>query len=136
MTRRHLRKGVLIVFGVLFIAFGIGAFLGIPGGHDTSHHTIGHNLTHILAGFGILAVALTGRSATRKRFCFAFGTVYLLIGLCGVFTDKDSLRIIPGVVEFHLDDAWVQIATGLLFVALGMLKSTAKVGARRPVLAS
>ena len=106
----------------MFIAFGVGAFFGVPGGHDASHHTIGHNLTHIIAGIAILEVALMGSSGTRRSFCFAFGAIYLAVGLFGVFSVRDSLRLVPGVIEFHLDDDWVQIATGLLFLGVGLLK--------------
>ena len=44
------------------------------------------------------------------------------IGLFGVFSIRDSLRIVPGLIEFHLEDEWIQIATGLLFIAIGLLK--------------
>jgi hypothetical protein len=100
----------------------MGAFFGVPGGHDASHHTIGHNLTHIIAGVSVLYVALDGSSRRRRSFCFLFGAVYLAIGLFGVFSVRDSLRLLPGVIEFHLEDDWVQICAGLLFTALGFLK--------------
>jgi hypothetical protein len=122
MKRHHVRKGVLVLFGALFIAFGIGAFFGVPGGHDASHHTIGHNFTHIIAGIAVLWVAFAGDSATRRWFCFAFGAFYLAIGFLGMFSVRDSLRLVPGVVEFHLEDEWVQIGTGVLFAALGLLR--------------
>jgi ABC-type transport system involved in multi-copper enzyme maturation permease subunit len=122
MMRHHLRKLALILSGLLFIAFGIGAFFGVPGGHDASHHTPGHNLTHILAGLLVLSIAFAGGSGTRRSFCFAFGAIYLAIGIFGIFSVRDSLRLVPGLIEFHLEDDWVQIGTGLLFAALGLLK--------------
>ena len=120
--KRHWRKTLLIVFGALFIAFGVGAFFGVPGGHEASHHTIGHNITHIVAGIVVLNIALAGTSEARRRFCFVFGAIYLAIGMFGLFSVRDSLRIFPGVIEFHLEDDWVQVATGLLFVSLGLYK--------------
>ena len=42
--------------------------------------------------------------------------------LAKVLDDGDNLRILPGVLEFHLEDDWVQVGTGLLFIALGLLK--------------
>jgi hypothetical protein len=39
-----------------------------------------------------------------------------------VFSVQDSLRVVPGLIEFHLEDDWVQMATGALFIALGLLK--------------
>lgn len=127
--KHHVRKSVLIAFGFLFIAFGIGAFFGIPGGHGADHHTVGHNLTHIIAGVTVLYFAFIGQSGTRRSFCFIFGAIYLLIGVVGVYSTSDSLRVIPGLIEFHLEDSWVQIATGLLFLGLGLLK---KVPSRYP----
>lgn len=135
MKRHHIRKALLILFGVLFIAFGISAFFGVPGAHDSGHHTAGHNLTHIIAGLLILDIALVGSAATRRGFCFAFGAVYLLIGTFGVFTVQDSLRLVPGLIEFHLEDDWVQIATGLLFIALGFLRKASTQPRRRAVAA-
>ncbi len=124
MKRHHVRKILLLIFGALFIAFGIGAFFGVPGGHEASHHTLGHNLTHIVAGLLALYTALAGSSGTRRSFCFVFGAIYLAVGLLGVFSVRDSLRIIPGLIEFHLEDEWIQIVTGLLFVSLGLLKKS------------
>ncbi len=122
---------LLLIFGALFIAFGIGAFLGVPGGHDASHHRLGHNITHIVAGLLVLNIALVGNSGTRRSFCFIFGLIYLAIGLFGVFSVRDSLRIIPGVIEFHLEDEWVQLATGMLFIVLGLLKKVPEDSARQ-----
>jgi len=122
MKRHHVRKGLLLLFGLLFIAFGVSAFFGVPGAHDASHHTIGHNLTHILAGVVVLSMALGGNSGTRRWFCFVFGAIYFAIGLFGMFSVRDSLRLVPGVLEFHLEDDWVQMGTGLLFIVIGLLK--------------
>ncbi len=122
MRRHHIRKLLLLLFGALFIAFGIGAFMGVPGGHDSSHHSIGHNLTHIVAGILIIGIALVGNSGTRQWFCFAFGAAYLAVGVFGMFSVRDSLRLVPGLIEFHLEDDWVQMGTGLLFIVLGLLK--------------
>jgi putative Ca2+/H+ antiporter (TMEM165/GDT1 family) len=129
MKRHHVRRTLLFIFGALFIAFGIGAFFGVPGAHDRDHHQVGHNLTHIVAGLITLYVAWVGDSGTRRSFCFAFGAIYLAVGLFGVFSVKDSLRVIPGLLEFHLEDTWVQMGTGLLFFVLGLLK---KVPSRSP----
>jgi hypothetical protein len=129
MKRHHVRKTLLLIFGALFIAFGIGGFFGVPGAHDAQHHTLGHNLTHIIAGLAVIYAAWIGGSATRRSFCFAFGMIYLAIGIFGVFSGRDSLRIVPGLVEFHLEDDWVQIATGALFIGLGLLR---KVPSRYP----
>ena len=133
MKGRHIRKGLLVLFGVLFIAFGISAFFGVPGAHDEGHHTVGHNLTHIVAGLLILDIALVGSAATRRGFCFVFGAIYLLIGLFGVFTVQDSLRIVPGLIEFHLEDHWIQMATGVLFIVLGLLRKVPARPATEPL---
>ena len=131
MKRHHVRKTLLVIFGALFIAFGIGAFFGVPGGHDASHHGVGHNLTHIIAGLLVLDVALVGSTGTRRSFCLVFGAVYMAIGLFGVFSVRDSLRLVPGLIEFHLEDDWIQMATGLLFIVLGLLKKVPAHSRRR-----
>ena len=118
----HWRKALLLIFGMLFIAFGVGAFFGVPGAHDAGHHAPGHNITHIVAGLVVLNIALAGPPGVRRLFCFGFGAIYLAIGVFGLFSVQDSLRIIPGMIEFHLEDDWVQIGTGVLFLALGFLK--------------
>jgi ABC-type transport system involved in multi-copper enzyme maturation permease subunit len=123
MRRRHFRKALLVVCGILFVAFGVGAFFGLPGGHDASHHTIGHNMTHILAGLVVLAVAWAGSASVRRWFSFAFGAVYIAIGIFGFYSALDSLRILPGLIEFHLEDTWILIGTGMLFTFLGLLRS-------------
>jgi hypothetical protein len=123
MKRRRIRKFLLFVFGALFVAFGVLAFLGWTRGHDASHHTIGHNVTHVIAGLTVLAVAWAGGSVVHRRFCIGFGAFYMAIGALGFFSSRDSLRVIPGLIEFHLEDQWVQIGTGILFLALSLLKS-------------
>lgn len=133
MKRHHLRKGLLILFGLLFMAFGVSAFFGVPGAHAASHHTIGHNLTHIIAGLIVLDIALVGTASGRRGFCLVFGAMYLLIGMFGIFSERDSLRIVPGLIEFHLEDNWVQIVTGLLFVALGLLKKASRHAREQPL---
>jgi hypothetical protein len=129
MKRHHVRRTLLIIFGALFIAFGIAAFFGVPGAHDQEHHSVAHNFTHIFAGILVLYAALMGSSGTRRSFCFTFGLIYLSIGAFGVFSVQDSLRIVPGLIEFHLEDDWIQMATGALFIALGLLK---KIPSRYP----
>lgn len=125
---------MLLVCGALFVAFGIGAFFGVPGGHDAQHHTAGHNLTHILIGLACISVAWIGESTARRRFCFGVGGLYLLAGIAGVYSTQDNLRIIPGLLEFHLEDSWIHIATGLLFIGLGLLRN--RIGKPRQAFAT
>lgn len=91
-------------------------------------------MTHILAGLACISVAWIGESAARRRFCFSLGALYLVAGFVGVYSVKDNLRIIPGILEFHLEDSWIQIATGLLFVGLGLLRN--RVGKPRQAFAT
>jgi hypothetical protein len=122
MKTHHVRRSILFLFGFLFIAFGVGAFFGVPGGHDAGHHRIGHNVTHLFAGAVTLWVAFAGTSASRCRFCLAFGLAYLCLGLSGVFSEQENLRLIPGLLEFHLEDYWVQLTTAVLFLALSLFR--------------
>lgn len=120
---RKRRKTVLVVTGVLYVAFGVLAFFDIPGGHEGHHHTFAHNVTHIVLGILLVAVALRLRPMVRQTLCFAFAAGYFLIGVVGVVEGEHTmLVIIPNVIEFHAGDYGVHLATGLFFLALGTFK--------------
>ena len=120
---RKPRKTVLIAAGILYVVFGLLAFFDIPGGHGEHHHTFAHNFTHIALGAMLLVITLRSRPAVRQGLCLAFATGYALIGLIGALVGHDAtLPIIPGIIEFHAGDYGVHFATGLFFLALGLLK--------------
>ena len=120
---RKRRKTLLVISGILYLAFGILAFFDIPGGHDQHHHTFAHNLTHLILGLVLLGITLKTRPATRQKLCFVVASLYFVIGLLGIVSGSHaSLQIIPGIVEFHAGDYAVHLATGLFFLALGCFK--------------
>src|SRR5687768_2770606 len=119
---RKRRKTLLIMAGLLYVTFGILAFFDIPGGHDEHHHTYAHNFTHIILGLGLLVVTLRCPARVRQSLCFGFATAYVLIGLCGAFMGKSAtLKLVPGVIEFHAGDYGVHLATAFFFFILGLL---------------
>jgi hypothetical protein len=117
------RKTLLVISGTLYVVFGVLAFFDIPGGHDEHHHTLAHNLTHIVLGLVLLAVTLRTRPAVRQGLCFGFAAAYFLIGAIGLSAGRDvMLQILPRIIEFHAGDYGVHLATGLFFLALGFFK--------------
>ena len=120
---RKRRKTLLIVAGVLYVLFGILAFFDIPGGHGEHHHTLAHNLTHIILGGVLLVVTLRVPPAARRRRCFGFAAAYVVIGFFGLAMGRQAtLALVPGIIEFHAGDYAVHLATALFFLVLGLLR--------------
>jgi hypothetical protein len=120
---RKRRKTLLAVAGVLYLVFGTLAFFGLPGLHEDHHHTLAHNLTHLLVGLILLGLTFRVDAARRQLLCFGLGGVYLLIGLSGLAAGKWAmLTVIPGVIEFHAGDYPVHFATALFFLVLALLR--------------
>lgn len=120
---RKRRKTLLVIAGILYVIFGILAFFDIPGGHDEHHHTVAHNLTHIVLGSVLIGLTLLSPSTVRQRACFVFAAAYFVISVLGVVAGKHAtLPILPGVIEFHAGDYGVHLGTGLFFLVLGLLK--------------
>ena len=118
----------MIVAGVLYVLFGVLAFFDIPGGHEEHHHSFAHNLTHIVLGLVLLFVTTKTNPHARKALCFVFAAAYCLIGLFGVFMSKAAtLKVVPGVIEFHAGDYGVHFATAFLFFILGGLRRSDRV---------
>ena len=123
MRWRKPRKTILVASGVLYVVFGVLAFFNLPGGHADHHHTLAHNLTHIVLGLILLGITLRARPSTRQSLCFVFAGSYFVIGICGIFAGHHAmLSLIPGIVEFHAGDYGVHLATGLFFLALGFFR--------------
>ena len=113
----------MVVASILYVVFGILAFFNIPGGHDEHHHTFAHNLTHIVLGVVLFAVAIRSRPAIRQKLCVAFAIGYFIISFLGaIIGTHATVALIPGLVEFHAGDYTVHLATGLLFAALSIVK--------------
>lgn len=120
---RKRRKLLMAGAGALYILFGILAFFGVPGGHENHHHTFAHNFTHLLLGTLLLILTFNCRPSTRKAVCLGFASAYFLIAFIGAIAGKlSTLPIIPGFIEFHAGDYVVHFVTGLVFLALGLLR--------------
>ncbi|HTG43689.1 MAG TPA: hypothetical protein VK633_04080 [Verrucomicrobiae bacterium] len=120
---------MLIIAGILYVAFGILAFFGVPGGHESEHHTYAHNLTHIILGLTLLVITWRFRAPVRQVLCFVFAMIYCVIGLYGTFAGKHAmLKIVPGLVEFHAGDYMVHLATAFFFFALTMIRRSDRAG--------
>jgi hypothetical protein len=117
------RKTLLIIAGALYVLFGILAFFDIPGGHDQHHHTFAHNLTHIILGCVLLAVTVRFPPRARRRLCLGFAAAYAVIASFGLTMGKHTtLKVVPGMIEFHAGDYAVHFATALFFLFVGLLR--------------
>jgi peptidoglycan/LPS O-acetylase OafA/YrhL len=120
---RKRRKWVLLIAALLYVLFGVLAFFDIPGGHDQHHHTLAHNLTHIVLGLVLFGIAVRSRPAMRQKLCLVFALSYLALSVLGAWIGKHAtLVIVPGLIEFHAGDYGVHFATGIFFAAVSLLK--------------
>jgi hypothetical protein len=123
MSWRKRRKTLLIISGILYVTFGILAFFNVPGQHDEHHHTVAHNLTHIILGLLLLTLTVSFPPAWRQWLCYGFALAYFAIAACGGLVQAHStLKVVPGVIEFHVGDYGVHLATGFYFLTLAILK--------------
>ena len=106
-------KAICKLLGVVFLLVGL---LGFISPKLLGMHLSGiHNIIHLISAALALYFGFAASPSAARAFSLIFGAIYLLIGFFGVFSVRDSMRLVPGLIEFHLEDEWIQIATGLLF---------------------
>ena len=123
-------KTIATLLGVLFILAGLVGFAWpTPMG---AHFTPAHNVIHLVSGAVSLYLGLKGTLSAAKMFGFAFGAVYLLLGVAGFLagttvtegghTDT-MLRLIPGTLEFGRTDHIIHIIFGGLYLVGAFMTS-------------
>jgi hypothetical protein len=128
-------KTVLVLMGVAFILIGLVGF--VSDNFAGTHLTLAHNLIHLVSGAASLYLGLKGSISAAKIFGFAFGTVYLLLGVGGYWLGMHSattlpastaegynehmFRVIPGVLELCSMDHLLHIIIGLVFIIAAAL---------------
>lgn len=124
-------RTVLVIMGAVFILLGlIGfAFDNLLGAHLTPFH----NVVHLVSGTASLFLGLKGSLSAAKIFAYAFGAVYLLLGVAGFafgMTGTHTLpmeqadggynermfRMIPSHFELGTIDHTIHIVIGLIFI--------------------
>ncbi len=121
------------IIGVIMLAVGILGF--IAPGMMGMHLSGAHNLIHIVTGAIAAFLGFRGSYHACRRFCFAFGAVYALLGIAGFASgpgvpttmgdmaqDDHLLKLIPGTLEFGTADSVVHIILGLAFLAVGFAR--------------
>ena len=111
-TRRTLAQTLALLFGLVFLAFGVLGF--IPGitqdlgdikfaGNDSPAELLGifrvsilHNIVHLL--FGIAGIALSRTRANALMYLLYAGVIYVVLTVFGLFIDVrdvDDANFIP-----------------------------------------
>jgi Domain of unknown function (DUF4383) len=131
---------IALLFGLVFLAAGIGGF--IPGitthyddlsfaGHgsgakllDVFQVSVLHNLVHLL--FGVAALVLARTRGGARAFLVGGGLIYLALFLYGLFTSQDSgANFIP----LDRNDDILHLALGFGMLVFGLLPESVPAGA-------
>ena len=125
-------KTAALVIGLLFIAVGILGYVDNPivGTSETAifHADSVHNMVHIVSGILFLLVGFAS-PANVPMFCKVFGTVYLLLGVIGLFRiGSDGMATLLGFLHVNGADNYLHIALGLGILLIGF-----SIGRRRAV---
>ena len=116
-------KTAAIVIGLLFIAVGLLGYVNNPiiGESETAifHADSMLNLVHIISGVLFLVVAFAS-PANAAMFCKIFGTVYLLLGVLGLFTiGSEGMTTLLGFLHVNGADNYLHIGLGLGILLAG-----------------
>lgn len=129
--RRTYAREVCVVMGFILVSIGLMGM--VVDNLLTLHLSYTHNLIHIVSG--ALAVWFGVRSeAGAKRFAYAFGAIYGLLGLLGFavgvhgtptvghIAEDDFLWVIsPEKLELGTLDHTVHLAIGIVLLASGLI---------------
>ncbi|MFG1699755.1 DUF4383 domain-containing protein [Nonomuraea sp. NPDC049309] len=130
-----------LITGVVFLLVGVLGF--VPGvttdfdqlqfaGHHSGALLLGlfqvsilHNIVHLI--FGIAGVLLAKTWSGARNFLVAGGVIYLLLWLYGLIVAHDSPA---NFVPLNTADNWLHLILGVGMVALGVLLTRGRAGAR------
>jgi hypothetical protein len=125
-------RTVAIILGAAFILLGLVGF--ISNNFLGAHLTTAHNIIHLVSGAAALYIGLRGSLQAAKLFGYAFGAVYLLLGVVGYWmggmhnttnlpasaqdnaVNENMFRMIPGVLELGTVDHLLHVLIGLVFI--------------------
>ena len=124
-------KTAALVIGLVFIAVGLLGYVDNPiiGESETAifHADSVHNIVHIVSGVLFVLVAMAS-PANAGMFCKVFGTVYLLLGVLGLFRiGSDGMTTLLGFLHVNGADNYLHIALGIAILLAGF-------AVRRPVV--
>jgi hypothetical protein len=109
-------RGLAVLFGLIFIGFGILGFLPKTSSSDMFfgifYDNPIHNVIHLLVGVIALWAAFTSAKASKLYFLI-FGLIYLAVGILGFFYGESKIL---GMLVNNMADAWLHIILGVLFL--------------------
>ncbi|WP_406674722.1 DUF4383 domain-containing protein [Nonomuraea sp. N2-4H] len=130
-----------LITGVVFLLVGVLGFVpGVTTNFDqlqfAGHHSdalllglfqvsILHNIVHLM--FGIAGVLLAKTWSGARNFLVVGGIIYLLLWLYGLLVAQDSPA---NFVPLNTADNWLHLILGVGMVALGVLLTRGRTGAR------
>ena len=114
-------KTICKLLGIVFVLVGVAGFVS----HDLlgAHLNTAHNAVHIVSGLIALYFGFAGSAGGARGFCFLFGIVYLLLGVCGWFlgTGPDHMFNVSTLLMLGKMDHIIHILLGVIFLAGGLL---------------
>ena len=125
-------KTAALVIGLLFIVVGILGYVDNPivGTSETAifHADSVHNMVHLVSGVLFVLIGFAS-PANVSMFCKVFGTVYLLLGVLGLFRiGSEGMTTLLGFLHVNGADNYLHIALGLAILLIGF-----SIGRRRAV---
>jgi hypothetical protein len=122
---RSIQQVVGFVFGAVYLAVGLVGFT-VSSGHSFAGHDGGkllgifmvnplHNVAHLAVGALLVGAAYAGASAARLANT-AVGTVYLLLGVVGLFVLSSSANILA----LNSPDNALHFASALVLLGVGL----------------
>ena len=115
-------KRVCTILGVVFLLVGLAGF-AMPALLG-AHLSLAHNVVHLVSGAAALYLGLKGSEDAARSFCWAFGAVYLLLGLAGFVAGEGAdrmLAVIPGTLELGTVDHVIHVLLGAGFLVGGFM---------------
>ena len=114
-------KTICKLLGLVFVIVGVAGF--------ASHNLLGahlstpHNVVHIVSGIAALYFGFAGSAGGARGFCFLFGLVYLLLGVCGWFLGTGAEHMFEKIPSLMLGkmDHIIHMALGAIFLIGGAL---------------
>ena len=115
-------KTICKLLGLVLLLVGLLGFTHLLDSLG-AHLTLYHNVVHIVSGLIALYFGFAGSAGGARGFCFLFGIVYLLLGVCGfLLGDAGHMwHVIDDLLMFGRRDDAIHVVLGVVFLAGGLL---------------
>lgn len=118
-------KLVCKILGAAFVLVGLIGF--ITPNFLGMHLSFTHNIIHLLSGAAALYLGFAGTYSAARTFCFAFGALYLLLGILGfvapaLVSEIINAHHVSNTTNNLLPDNLVHLVLGSVFLAGGLAR--------------